>query len=91
MRVIPLKNLKYWVKKDWQEWPIFTPEDFGLTKDDDLTELGELVKAVQTSLNQGLNLDTLDDIELHQYAREMNINVDYLEDTETLRARVQAA
>lgn len=89
-KIIPLKNLKAWRDKGWSDWPIFTPEQFGLSKEDNLDTLGDLVKTVQTSLNQALNIDWLDEFELRAYARDgLNLDVDAFEDVELLRERVR--
>lgn len=83
------KNLQGLNKSGWSDWPYFTPEQFGLGDSDDLDEIGELVKTIQTNLNQAINLDTLDDMELRMFAEARLMKLDALEDAEDLRQRVK--
>jgi hypothetical protein len=91
-KTIPLKNLTSWREKGWSEWPIFTPEQFGLTKDDDLDVIGDLAKTVQTSLNQAINIPHLDEYELRAYALNgLGLEIDAFESVDDLRERILAA
>ena len=91
-KIILLENLKAEIDKGWSEWPVFSPEDFGYTAGANLDEVGDIVKVVQTSLNQSINLDTLDEFELRAYARDgLDLNVDAFEEVEELRQRIKAA
>ena len=90
-RQIPLKSLKFWQDKGWSEDPIIRLEDFGMAEGDDVGELGDLAKTIQTSMNQAINIPYLDEFELRAYAQGMNMNLDAFEDIEDLRERVLAA
>ena len=83
-------NLESLEKAGWSDWPSFTPEQFGLEEGDDATELGEIVKQVQTSLNQALNIDHLDQFELIAYLRDgLSQTIDHLDSVETLREKAR--
>lgn len=90
-RQIPLKSLKFWQEKGWSEEPIITLSDFGLAEGDDVSELGDIAKTIQVSMNQAINIPYLDEFELRAYAQGMNMKLDAFEDVEDLRQRVLAA
>ncbi len=86
------QNLENLNKSGWSDWPSFSPEQFGFTAADNLDELGDIIKTVQTSLNQALNIETLDHIELMAYARDgLALKIDHLDDVESMRDKVREA
>ena len=84
-------NLESLKKSGWSESPEVNPEDFGLTHADNLDEISDTLKTIQTSLNQSLNIETLDQMELTAFARDgLAIKIDHLDDVEVLRDKVRA-